>query len=78
MLTSTVTSKGQITLPAKLRRQMGVKPSDRVLFVKEGKRIFVEQIASIDSLFGSLSNPKAKPLSSDEINTLISRGMFKK
>lgn len=33
-----VTSKGQITLPAKLRERLGIKPGDRVTFEEDGKR----------------------------------------
>lgn len=76
MLTSTITSKGQITLPAKFRREMGVKPSDRVLFTKEGKRVFVEKVPSLKSLYGSLSNSKVKSLSIDDMNKLINKGIF--
>jgi len=32
---STLTSKGQITLPAELRRRWGLKPGDRVDFTLE-------------------------------------------
>jgi AbrB family looped-hinge helix DNA binding protein len=31
-----VTSKGQITLPAKLRERLGIKPGDRVSFEEDG------------------------------------------
>ena len=33
-----VTSKGQITLPAKLRERLGIKPGDRVSFEEDDKR----------------------------------------
>ena len=32
-----VTSKGQITLPAKLREQLGIKPGDRLDFERNSK-----------------------------------------
>lgn len=31
--TSTVTSKGQVTIPAEIRRHLGLEPADRVAFV---------------------------------------------
>ena len=36
-----VTSKGQITLPVDIRRKLGVKEGDKVLFMEERGRIFV-------------------------------------
>lgn len=37
-VTAKVTSKGQITLPAKLRERLGIKPGDRVTFEDDGQR----------------------------------------
>ena len=36
MLTATVTSKGQITIPLAVRRKLGLKEGDRVTFLFEG------------------------------------------
>ena len=36
-----VTSKGQITIPIEIRRKLGVKEGDKVLFVEERGRIVV-------------------------------------
>ena len=36
-----VTSKGQITIPVDIRRKLGVKEGDKVLFVEERGRIYV-------------------------------------
>jgi AbrB family looped-hinge helix DNA binding protein len=41
-----VTSKGQITIPAEVRRELGVGPGDRVAFVCENGRIRVERAKS--------------------------------
>lgn len=78
MLTSTITIKGQVTLPANLRRQLGVKPSDKIAFIKKGQRVFLEKLPSLESLYGSLSNSKVKPLSVQEMNKLIDKGLFLK
>lgn len=77
MLISTITSKGQLTLPAELRRELGVKPSDRVVFVKKNGDVLIQKIPTLDSLFGSLSNPKVKPLTVSQMNKLVEKGMFK-
>lgn len=36
-----VTSKGQITIPIDIRRKLGVKEGDKVLFMEDRGRIFV-------------------------------------
>ncbi|MHB0875119.1 MAG: AbrB/MazE/SpoVT family DNA-binding domain-containing protein [Anaerolineae bacterium] len=39
MSRATVTSKGQVTIPASTRRAAGLEPGDQVLFLVEGGRI---------------------------------------
>lgn len=36
-----VTSKGQITIPVDIRRKLGIKEGDKVLFMEDRGRIFV-------------------------------------
>lgn len=36
-----VTSKGQITIPIDIRKKLGVKEGDKVLFIEEGGRVFL-------------------------------------
>ena len=36
-----VTSKGQITIPAEIRRRMGLKTGDKVLFVEDGDKVIM-------------------------------------
>jgi len=36
-----VTSKGQITIPIDVRRKLGIKEGDKVLFEEDGDRIFI-------------------------------------
>lgn len=44
-----VTSKGQITIPAAIRKLLGVKDGDKVLFVQEGSKV-VMMNASVNAL----------------------------
>ena len=37
-LTSSISSKGQVTIPSEIRARLGLKPGDRVEFVVEGGR----------------------------------------
>ena len=44
-----VTSKGQITIPVDIRRKLGVKTGDKVLFVEEAGKIYILN-SSMDAL----------------------------
>lgn len=47
--TSTITSKGQVTLPIEIRRVLGVGPSDRVSFVVDGDQVRVQPARDVVS-----------------------------
>ncbi|MGN0483746.1 MAG: AbrB/MazE/SpoVT family DNA-binding domain-containing protein [Lachnospiraceae bacterium] len=36
-----VTSKGQITIPIEIRRKLGIKNGDKVLFMEESGRVYM-------------------------------------
>ena len=44
-----VTSKGQVTVPIDIRKKLGIKNGDKVLFVEEAGRIYMMN-ASMDAL----------------------------
>ena len=44
-----ITSKGQITIPVSIRKLLGVKDGDKVLFLQEGNRV-VMMNASVNAL----------------------------
>ncbi len=53
MQSSTLTSKGQVTIPAELRRLQGLKPGDRVAFVVENGQVLLVRAADcIETAFG--------------------------
>ncbi len=56
--TSTVTQKGQITIPQQLRAQYDIKKGSRVLFVKQEDGIAIQAQKSITSLKGILKTEK--------------------
>jgi len=77
MLISTVTSKGTVTIPAKIRKSIGIKPTDKVTFKTSTDTIILERLPSLDSLFGSLANSNVKPLHPEEMDRLANK-MFSK
>jgi len=38
-LETTVTQKGQVTIPQEIRQKLGIKPKDKVRFEVEGERV---------------------------------------
>ncbi len=55
-IVSTITSKGQLTIPAEVRRHLGVKERDKVAFVidPEGEvKLKVPRYKDIDSIVGA-------------------------
>lgn len=51
-----VTSKGQITVPGEVRRMLGVRAGDRLLFESDGEGFRVN--ASAFSKYRGIGNPK--------------------
>lgn len=74
MKTSLVTTKGQVTIPAKIRHQLGVHQGDRVGFVyEEGKVTILPVIQNIEAAFGLVSTGQSASL--DDMEKVIqSRG----
>lgn len=75
MASSTVTSKGQITIPIEVRSALGLGTGDRIEFVRNPKTDCYEIIPithSVQSLKGILPKRK-KPLSIREMNKTIAR-----
>ncbi len=60
MSESTITSKGQITIPADIRKAMGLEPQDRVVFTPllDGTVVMRAKTRSVAQLKGLLKRPK--------------------
>ena len=76
MPTSAVTSKGQVTIPKEIRDQLGLKPGDRVVFVKDrtGRISLKATSTDIRSLRGILKSKRKRPITVEEMNDAIARG----
>ena len=54
MRASTVTIKGQVTIPREIRHRLGVKPGDRVRFRDLGAKVVIErQESGVEAPFGA-------------------------
>jgi AbrB family looped-hinge helix DNA binding protein len=54
MLTSTITQKGQITIPKKIRDALQIKTHDTVVLVKRGEDIIIKPLKNILSIRGAV------------------------
>ena len=72
MTTATVTSKGQITIPAGVREALHVGTGDRVEFVQiePGRFEFIAATRSVRNLKGLFDKP-AKEVTIEEMNQAI-------
>ena len=72
MTTATITSKGQITIPADVRHALRVDAGDRVEFVEiePGRYEFVAATRSVTELKGMFGKPK-RTVSIEDMNRAI-------
>lgn len=73
MATATITSKGQTTIPKRVREGLHLKPGDRVEFIvrDDGTALMVPATMTLEHLKASIP-PPAKALTLDEIEGVIS------
>jgi len=64
---STVTSKGQTTIPRKIRKALRIKPGDKLEYVVEGDHVTVRVHLGTRSLKGLLASKKGKGMSFTQI-----------
>jgi antitoxin PrlF len=71
-LEAKVTSKGQVTLPLKLRDRLGIEPGDRVVFVEQSDGSFALRVrrGTFADLRGLLAG-KVEPASDKKIKDWI-------
>jgi AbrB family looped-hinge helix DNA binding protein len=69
---STITSKGQVTIPAEVRKHLGLKTKDKVVFLVEEEgavRLLPPRYPDLGSLRGAAGSLK-KPLSWQEVRQI--------
>jgi AbrB family looped-hinge helix DNA binding protein len=77
MAFATVTSKGQVTIPVAIRREMDIKPGTRLEFLSDGDGTFrvVRKKRALAELYGAI--PYDGPsLSVEEMDEAIARAML--
>jgi antitoxin PrlF len=75
MAVATVTSKGQITIPAKVRIALGLDAGDRVEFVEleKGQFAIIAATRSLRELNGLFQRRRNKPVTIEEMHAAIAQ-----
>ena len=70
---STLTTKGQVTLPVSVRRALRLESGDRIDFVEvaEGRFEVIAATRSIKELKGIISDRERHPVSIEDMNAAI-------
>jgi AbrB family looped-hinge helix DNA binding protein len=73
---STVTVKGQATLPKAVRDHLKLKPGDKVkFFIHPDGRVMLLPMVPISQLRGILKKPRSKPVTIEEMDDAIAEGV---
>jgi AbrB family looped-hinge helix DNA binding protein len=77
MATSTLTAKGQTTIPKDVRVRLGLHPGDRIEYVQdaEGRIVMLPATRHVDELAGLLRRPGQRPVSLEEMDVAIRDGV---
>lgn len=76
---TTVTNKGQVTIPKAVRDSVGLKTGDKLEFViiESGEAFLRPVTKKVDDVFGRLHKPGKKPVSIEEMDDSIKQKMRK-
>lgn len=78
MLESTLTRKGQVTIPKEIRDRLGVKEGEKVLFVMRGEEVVLKVVkGTILDLKGSV-RPSTHPEDFEKVRQSVKRVVAKK
>jgi AbrB family looped-hinge helix DNA binding protein len=69
--TSTISSKGQVTVPIEVRHRLGLKEGDRVEFVSEDGKTFLRPIRGAGNPFADFVGALPAFETKEEINTWL-------
>ena len=76
MATTTLTSKGQMTLPKSVRDDLEVKAGDKIDVVKEdGRYVLKPRNKGAMELYGILHRPGEKALSVEEMDEALGKAL---
>ena len=75
MQESTITVKGQTTLPKHVRQALSLQPGDKVRYlILDGGEVRIVRARNLSSLAGTLKHPVQRPVSLEEMEDAIATG----
>lgn len=74
-LHSTITRKGQVTIPVEIRRLLRVAPHDRVTFVVEGDQVRLVRGESMVARTAGAAKSHEPPLTAEELREAAERAI---
>lgn len=75
---SSMTQKGQVTIPKAIRDKLSLKTADRLAFSVHNDEIVARPVPSIDTLYGIFHRPGQKPLTKKQMKKIIEDGVVEK
>ena len=75
---STITDKGQTTIPREIREYLDLKPQDKIVYVPDGKKIYLTLVrGSILDIKGIVKKENKKPQDFHKLREQIKRKISK-
>jgi antitoxin PrlF len=80
MIEAKMTSKGQITIPKKVRDLLNLHTGDRVTFIisRDGKVILTTQTVGLDEIFGMFHHKSRGKTTVEDMDKAIAKRMRRK
>jgi len=80
MTVATITSKGQVTIPKKIRQLLSLHSGDKIeIIVTEKREAVIRPISKkVDEVFCRLHQPDQQAVSVDKMNKTVARKMKEK
>lgn len=74
-LLSTVTTKGQVTIPVEIRRLLGVVAHEKIAFILEGDQVRLARKGSVVARTAGIFKTTQPPLTAEELREAAERAI---
>jgi AbrB family looped-hinge helix DNA binding protein len=64
IMLSTVTTKGQVTIPKSIREALQIKSNDKIDFIRQGEKLYLVPIKTLKDFRGAVRSKTAIPFNS--------------